>query len=159
MLAKNFSLGPKWFPGVIEALLGPLSYLIKLDDGYIIKRHINRFLNHIECKEPIVDDELPLGPTFTQETSLVVDCETSSNSAGDHNISTPETVTPLQLVECRYSQRQHKKAWQIYIIIRRRECKKYLTLFKAHYVSHVSWVIINLFIVCSHLTNIVLYIP
>ena len=69
MLAKNFSSGPKWFTGVVEAVLGPLSYLIKLEDGRIIKRHIDHLLNHSDCKEPSVDDELPLGPTLTQETS------------------------------------------------------------------------------------------
>ena len=65
VLAKNFSSGPKWFTGVIEAVLGPLSYLIKLDDGCTIKRHIDHLLNHSDCEEPSVDDELPLGPTLT----------------------------------------------------------------------------------------------
>ena len=109
VLAKNFSSGPKWFTGVIEAVLRPLSYLIKLEDGRIIKRHIDHLLNHSDCKEPSVDDELPLGPTLTQETSPVVNSETSSNSTGESNVSTPETVTPPQSVERRYPQRQHRK--------------------------------------------------
>ena len=92
--------------GVVEAVLGPLSYLIKLEDGCIIKRHIDHLLNHSDCKEPSVDDELPLGLTLTQETLPVVNSETSSNSTGESNVLTPETVTPPQSVERRYPQRQ-----------------------------------------------------
>ena len=77
MLAKKFSSGPKWFIGVIEAVLGLLLYLIKLDDGCTIKRHIDYLLNCSDYKKP-VDDELPLGPTLTQDTTPVVDSEISS---------------------------------------------------------------------------------
>ena len=93
MLAKNFSSGSKWSTGVIEAVLGPLSYLIKLDDGRTIKRHIDHLLNHSEWDKSSVDDELPLGPTLTQETTPVLDSAMSSNSTVEPNLSTPETVT------------------------------------------------------------------
>ena len=65
MLAKNFSSGSKWLTGVIEAVLGPLSYFIKLDYGRTIKGHIAHLLNHSEHEKSSVDDELPVGPTLT----------------------------------------------------------------------------------------------
>ena len=109
MLTNNFSSGPKWFTRVVEAVHGPLSYLIKLEDGRIIKRHIDHLLNHSECKKPSVGDELPLGSTLTHETYPVVDSETSSNSVGESNKSPPEKVMPPQSVEHHYTQRQHRK--------------------------------------------------
>ena len=57
------------------------------DDGYTIKRHIDHLLNHSDCKEPSVDNKLPLGPTLTQQTSSVVHSETSSNSTLQSNLS------------------------------------------------------------------------
>ena len=43
VLAKNFPSGPKWLAGIIKAVLGPLSYLTKLDNGHAIKNHIDHF--------------------------------------------------------------------------------------------------------------------
>ena len=109
MLAKNFSSGPKWLPGVIVEVLVPLSYQVKLDDSRIIKRHVDHLLNRSsanDCNEPTFDDEIPPGPVFTQETSPQVDNETSSTT---HPLPTPNTVTPSQPVERRYPQRQHRR--------------------------------------------------
>ena len=50
-----------------------MSYLNKLDDGHAIKRCVDHLLNRSDCKEPSVDDELPLGPTLMQETFPVVE--------------------------------------------------------------------------------------
>ena len=36
---KHFSTGPKWLPGVVVQVTGPLSYTIRLFDGRVIKRH------------------------------------------------------------------------------------------------------------------------
>jgi len=33
--------GPKWLPGCIRAVLGPLSYDVELGDGKIVKKHID----------------------------------------------------------------------------------------------------------------------
>ena len=38
---KNFARGAVWVPGVITAPNGPLSYLVKLHDGRIWKRHVD----------------------------------------------------------------------------------------------------------------------
>ena len=77
MLAKNFSSGPKCFTKVIEAVLGHYhTYLIKLDDGHAIKRHIDHLPNRSDHEEPNVDDELSLGPTLTQKITPVVESET-----------------------------------------------------------------------------------
>ena len=65
-------------------------------------------LNHSDHEKPSVNDKLPLGPTLTQDTTPVVDSETSSNSTIESNLSTPETVTSSQSVERRYPQKNTK---------------------------------------------------
>lgn len=41
---KNFSVGPKWLPGVVMQVTGPLSYMIRLSDGRLLKRHVDHVL-------------------------------------------------------------------------------------------------------------------
>ena len=43
---RNFPSGNGWLPGIIEERSGPLSFQIKLQDGRIVRRHID----HIICR-------------------------------------------------------------------------------------------------------------
>ncbi|KAL8586183.1 hypothetical protein ACOMHN_057745 [Nucella lapillus] len=38
---KNFLAGPEWLAGVVMQVTGPLSYVIRLPDGRMLKRHID----------------------------------------------------------------------------------------------------------------------
>jgi len=38
---KNFGHGPKWLPGEVVKISGPVSYEIKLDDERVVRRHID----------------------------------------------------------------------------------------------------------------------
>ena len=40
--AQNFALGSKWVPGTICAIDGPVSYVVRLEDGRIWRRHIDQ---------------------------------------------------------------------------------------------------------------------
>ena len=40
--AQNFALGRPWLPGVICAVDGPVSYVVRLEDGRIWRRHIDQ---------------------------------------------------------------------------------------------------------------------
>ena len=60
VLAKNFSPGPKLKKAHIESRTGPLSYMVKYEDGLVTQRHIDHLLKR--CAVPmrvIVDDDLP----------------------------------------------------------------------------------------------------
>lgn len=46
--ALNFAGIPKWLPGVLETKLGPVSFLVKLQDGRTWKRHVD----HIHKRVP-----------------------------------------------------------------------------------------------------------
>ena len=40
-MARNFRPGPKWVPGVVDAKLGPLSYLVRLENEELWRRHVD----------------------------------------------------------------------------------------------------------------------
>ncbi|XP_038590459.1 uncharacterized protein K02A2.6-like [Micropterus salmoides] len=42
VLTQNFSLGPKWIPGIIESVTGPVSYKVLLGDGRVVRRHVDQ---------------------------------------------------------------------------------------------------------------------
>ena len=61
---------PKWIPGTVVKVTGPLSYMIKLQDGTIVRRHVD----HVRKREnSIVDqdsDAMVFGPELgTDETT------------------------------------------------------------------------------------------
>ena len=37
--SRNFGTGQQWYPGFIHEVTGPVSYLVKLQDGRLVKRH------------------------------------------------------------------------------------------------------------------------
>jgi hypothetical protein len=45
---KNFSVGPKWLAGVVAQITGPLSYVVKLTDGRLLKRHVDHVLPRVQ---------------------------------------------------------------------------------------------------------------
>ncbi|XP_043093292.1 LOW QUALITY PROTEIN: uncharacterized protein K02A2.6-like [Puntigrus tetrazona] len=42
VLIRNFTYGPKWIPGHIETVTGPLSYKVRLGDGRMVRRHVDQ---------------------------------------------------------------------------------------------------------------------
>ena len=51
MITKNFSHGPKWIPGFIAKITGPVSYKVMLGDGNIVRRHVDQILASSEDKD------------------------------------------------------------------------------------------------------------
>ena len=62
VLVKNFnSTGKKWLRGHIIKSVGPLSYLIKLNDGRIFRRHVDHLRKCFisQDQNPVVSDSIP----------------------------------------------------------------------------------------------------
>ena len=38
---RDFPTGKKWLPGTVTQVRGPLLFLVTLDDGRVLRRHIN----------------------------------------------------------------------------------------------------------------------
>ena len=61
--AENFGHGANWLPGVIETRTGPVSFVVRLQDGRVVKRH----QDHLRLRHPErsghVEDKVPEMPT------------------------------------------------------------------------------------------------
>ena len=72
---ENFTKkNPRWIPGIITEVTGPLSYEIRLQDGTKVKRHIDHVRKREvqSSPEPITETEVSdtlLGPTLTPEVN------------------------------------------------------------------------------------------
>ncbi len=57
VLTINFSYGPKWIPGFIAKVTGPLSYQVMLGDGKTMRSHMDQILSQeledLESKEKV----------------------------------------------------------------------------------------------------------
>ena len=56
---RDFPAGKNWLPGTVTQTKGPLSFLIKLVDGRVIRRHID----HIRERSPLATAPLPIHPS------------------------------------------------------------------------------------------------
>ena len=83
---------PKWIPGTVVQVTGPLSYRIKLQDGTIVRRHVD----HVRKREnSIVDqdsDTMVFGPELgTDETTQppIVPTSQEDSQQGSQESETP----------------------------------------------------------------------
>ena len=102
---KNFGQGQRWLPGVILEVTGPVSFLVRLVDERIVRRH----LDHIRSrKNDLIDVEQPawqeptyldLEPPEVQQTTLseaVVPVGVEQPGAQSMTESSLVTPTPPQ---------------------------------------------------------------
>ena len=93
--ARNFRDGNKWVKAVVHDMLGPLTYLLKLDDGNMWKRHMDHICRGVpepaqgECERAHTASE-EHEPTFPEP-----DSENATNQfndvEGDHGQPHPDT--------------------------------------------------------------------
>jgi len=56
VLVKNLNTtGQKWIPGCIIEQAGPLSYIVKLEDGKTFRCHVDHLVNHFVCASPSIN--------------------------------------------------------------------------------------------------------
>ena len=68
VFGKNFADGPTWLPGAIIAIHGPLTYDIQLEDGRVIRRHVDHIQSRTSSpRNEIGDDCLPNPTTASIE--------------------------------------------------------------------------------------------
>ena len=83
---KNFAAGPVWLPGTIQEVRGPVTFQVALDDGRVVRRHVDhvrlRTDSEIEPPESTLpadraDDPLP-SPVVTIDNPEVTPTPTGS---------------------------------------------------------------------------------
>ena len=56
VLVKNLNTtGQKWIPGCIIEQAGPLSYIVKLEDGRTFRRHVDHLVKRFVCRSPSIN--------------------------------------------------------------------------------------------------------
>lgn len=97
VITRNFSHGPKWIPGSITKVTGPVSYKVMLGDGTVVRRHVDQILARPEDKglmEPKIADPptVPMSPA--DPVAVAVNPEVVRNScAPDGNVQ--DNTIPL----------------------------------------------------------------
>ena len=69
---KNYGRGERWLPGEIAETMGPLLFKVKMQDGRVIRCHLDHIRNrpgvtHSQDSGVLADDDME-GPTVTVET-------------------------------------------------------------------------------------------
>ena len=78
--AQNFGIGQKWMPGVVQEVTGPVSFLVKLQDGRLLRRHQDHLRHCVaddDAEKPAESDDIP---------KILIDSYTvapSSHGSGD----------------------------------------------------------------------------
>ncbi len=80
-MIRNFLSNLRWMPGTIKGQQGPVSHEIKLDDGRVMRRHVDHIRSRFSSTKPNEDvqpqdtsqefeyPELPSSPRIDQEAS------------------------------------------------------------------------------------------
>ena len=69
VFVKNFAPGPKWLPGIIIKSTGPVSYVVVLNDGREVRRHVDHIRERREKSTDVIDvqmnvpSNMPLTPS------------------------------------------------------------------------------------------------
>jgi hypothetical protein len=92
--AKNHTSNtPKWIAGTVSKVTGPLSYVIQLEDGRIVRRHVD----HVKKRDvfPGVSTDLtPEPPDTTPESSAPPPQDTTDEDTNVSQENEPEHADP-----------------------------------------------------------------
>ena len=72
VLVKNQTSGPKWLPGQIQEVRGPVTYIVLLQDGRVMKRHVDQIRSrtvNIDVPDDAVDDFYPLPSSSSSKST------------------------------------------------------------------------------------------
>ena len=76
MYSKNFGQGPKWIPGEIVESTGPVSFLVKLVSGQIIRRH----QDHLRFRHHNLSEEASSDQRERVEVEIDTSCEVAATT-------------------------------------------------------------------------------
>ena len=88
VFVENFGQGSKWLARIIDEVRGPLTYMVKLSDGRLVKRHVDHIRNRTSTKPsssqnviPLNDERLSFVPLLNSEESQPEQPPQSQNSS------------------------------------------------------------------------------
>ena len=108
--AKNLiSNTPKWIAGTVTKVTGPLSYVIQLEDGRIVRRHVDHVKKRTIIPE-VSTDLTPEPPDTTPESPAPPPQDTADADANVSQENEPESADEpvVDSTQPRRSERAHK---------------------------------------------------
>ena len=92
VLVKNFRSGHKWLAGVVTGILGPLTYLVQLEGGPEVRRHIDHLRLHSAARaipetmqeDSIGDPDFEVSELEEATAGGVTDSTTAAGAPGSH---------------------------------------------------------------------------
>lgn len=73
MYTRNYEWGPKWIPGLIQEMTGPVSYTVRLRNGNVVRCHIDQLFAR---PEPYLPTGWPgVLPEENTKTALLIGAE------------------------------------------------------------------------------------
>lgn len=91
VITRNFSHGPKWIPGIITTITGPVSYKVRLGGGIIVRRHVDQILARPEDRV-LMESRMWEPPELPGLPSAMV--AGAKNSISEGNSCVPEENSP-----------------------------------------------------------------
>ena len=95
---RNFRDGPSWVKGIVTEILGPLTYLIRTQNGMLWKRHLNHVrANSSSCEQRQEDciEDYNSQNTVSPSSASVTSAQTSNNSEQPQTSSDSSEQSPL----------------------------------------------------------------
>ena len=99
VMARNLRPGAPWLPGVVVERLGPLTYLVQVDNGQLWKRHVDHL--RIRGDTPHVPQTTP-----TQESDWSIPKSTPQSTEPDTPINEPPIESDTNIHH--YPQRERR---------------------------------------------------
>ena len=104
VLVRNFGSGSLWIPGTIEKVLGPISYLVRVGNNLLWKRH----LDHIKVWTGSPDIQPSRAPAGEQEDWSFPRTSDSSVSGDVDPSGSSVSATPTARPRHRYPTRERR---------------------------------------------------
>ena len=106
---RNFARGSKWIPGTIESVTGPLSYLVRLSDDRLVRRHQDQIIKdqsvRVEVRDFVVDNQVVIPRYIPVQTDDSVYIPGPVMDSGDNGVVPGPQSELVDISEPRRSQR------------------------------------------------------
>ncbi|CAI5661061.1 unnamed protein product [Oreochromis niloticus] len=89
---RNYGRGPKWIPGLIQEMTGPVSYLVMLGNGTVVRRHVDQLFARLE---PCLAAGMPEGhPGEPPKAAPNISAETGDTDERHMEVQVTPVVKP-----------------------------------------------------------------
>ncbi|XP_056589597.1 uncharacterized protein K02A2.6-like [Triplophysa dalaica] len=106
---RNFGYGPKWVPGVIQDITGPVSYKVALGNAQVVRRHVDQLFSQ-QKREMMTKQFQEAQGAEPYDTGVVVSVDTEMKVPEALSSSTICEGSPMvNSRESENSQREHQR--------------------------------------------------